>query len=93
MIKPGWRWPLNRSPIIPEYQFRKYKFLVDLLNSKLIFLWIFAANGSGPSNQKLFDKDSYYCDRNLMQSLVYDAKITEWFSKNSTVPNPNAEKG
>jgi hypothetical protein len=23
-------------------------------------------------------------DRTLMQSLVYDAKITEWFSKNSS---------
>ncbi|KAG5680433.1 hypothetical protein PVAND_009941 [Polypedilum vanderplanki] len=32
----------------------------------------------------LSDKDSYYCDRNLMQSLVYDAKVTEWFSRNTS---------
>jgi hypothetical protein len=29
-------------------------------------------------------KDSYYCDRGLIQSLVYDAKVTEWFPKDST---------
>ncbi|EAT48840.1 AAEL000121-PA, partial [Aedes aegypti] len=25
-----------------------------------------------------------FCDRNLMQALVYDAKVTEWFSKNTS---------
>ena len=46
------------------------------------FLLLLANNTSG---KFLSDKDSYYCDRNLVQSLVYDAKITEWFSRNSTV--------
>ncbi|XP_055604130.1 uncharacterized protein LOC129752368 [Uranotaenia lowii] len=30
------------------------------------------------------EKDYYYCDRSLMQALVYDAKVTEWFSKNTS---------
>ncbi|XP_044741328.1 voltage-dependent calcium channel subunit alpha-2/delta-3 isoform X3 [Chrysoperla carnea] len=30
------------------------------------------------------EKDSYFCDRDLMQSLVWDAKITSWFSNNIT---------
>lgn len=29
------------------------------------------------------DRNSYYCDRNLLLSLVYDAKVTEWFANPS----------
>ncbi|XP_017890137.1 voltage-dependent calcium channel subunit alpha-2/delta-3 isoform X2 [Ceratina calcarata] len=36
------------------------------------------------------DKDSYYCDRDLLMSLVFDAKVTEWFSNPSTA---RVEKG
>ncbi|XP_076638666.1 voltage-dependent calcium channel subunit straightjacket isoform X2 [Colletes latitarsis] len=36
------------------------------------------------------DKDSYYCDRELLQSLVFDAKVTEWFANLSTT---REEKG
>ncbi|XP_055630867.1 voltage-dependent calcium channel subunit alpha-2/delta-3 isoform X3 [Toxorhynchites rutilus septentrionalis] len=40
------------------------------------------------------EKDYYYCDRNLMQALVYDAKVTEWFSKNTSGGSGNKdEKG
>ncbi|KFB44569.1 AGAP005490-PA-like protein [Anopheles sinensis] len=33
-----------------------------------------------------------FCDRGLMQALVYDAKVTEWFSKNASGSNKD-EKG
>ncbi|XP_053674579.1 voltage-dependent calcium channel subunit alpha-2/delta-3 [Anopheles nili] len=43
---------------------------------------------------KLPEKDYYYCDRGLMQALVYDAKVTEWFSKNISGSGGNKdEKG
>ncbi|XP_012158021.1 voltage-dependent calcium channel subunit alpha-2/delta-3 isoform X4 [Ceratitis capitata] len=38
------------------------------------------------------DKESYYCDRQLMQSLVFDARVTEWFSKNTSF-NSKDDKG
>ncbi|XP_014615597.1 PREDICTED: voltage-dependent calcium channel subunit alpha-2/delta-3, partial [Polistes canadensis] len=66
---PGWKWiDLKRSQP-PEY----------------------SATSSGhgshrksyPSTNKA-DKNSYYCDRNLLMSLVFDAKVTEWFANPST---------
>ncbi|KAK0182558.1 hypothetical protein PV327_000684, partial [Microctonus hyperodae] len=36
------------------------------------------------------DRDSYYCDRLLLQSLVHDAKVTEWFANINTT---REEKG
>lgn len=36
------------------------------------------------------DKNSYYCDRNLLLSLVYDAKATEWFAQ-QIPPNPSTK--
>ncbi|XP_015440255.1 PREDICTED: voltage-dependent calcium channel subunit alpha-2/delta-3 isoform X2 [Dufourea novaeangliae] len=36
------------------------------------------------------DKESYYCDRDLLLSLVFDAKVTEWFANPSTT---RGEKG
>ncbi|XP_076165059.1 voltage-dependent calcium channel subunit straightjacket isoform X2 [Ptiloglossa arizonensis] len=36
------------------------------------------------------DKDSYYCDRELLLSLVFDAKVTDWFANLSTT---REEKG
>ncbi|XP_029664841.1 voltage-dependent calcium channel subunit alpha-2/delta-3 isoform X1 [Formica exsecta] len=37
------------------------------------------------------DKNSYYCDRNLLLSLVYDAKVTEWFAQ-QTPANPSSTR-
>ncbi|XP_006567861.1 voltage-dependent calcium channel subunit alpha-2/delta-3 isoform X2 [Apis mellifera] len=34
---------------------------------------------SKPTPYKI-DKDSYYCDRDLLLSLVFDAKVTQWFA-------------
>ncbi|XP_052873688.1 voltage-dependent calcium channel subunit alpha-2/delta-3 [Anopheles cruzii] len=42
---------------------------------------------------KLPEKDYYYCDRGLMQALVYDARVTEWFSKNMSGSGNKDEKG
>uniref|UniRef100_A0A336LHN4 CSON011477 protein n=1 Tax=Culicoides sonorensis TaxID=179676 RepID=A0A336LHN4_CULSO len=60
MKSPGWKWPLSKTPIPPEYA---------------VYL---------AQNKSTFEKDRYYCDRALMQSLVNDAKITQFFSKNFT---------
>ncbi|XP_067644741.1 voltage-dependent calcium channel subunit alpha-2/delta-3 isoform X4 [Eurosta solidaginis] len=40
----------------------------------------------------MYEKESYYCDRQLMQSLVFDARVTEWFSKNTSF-NSKDDKG
>lgn len=32
---------------------------------------------------KKMERDSYYCDKNLMQSLVYDAMVTEGLERHS----------
>ncbi|CAH0395037.1 unnamed protein product [Bemisia tabaci] len=41
---------------------------------------------SSSSKTDKLDKDSYFCDRHLFLSLLYDAKATEWFSWNMTKP-------
>ncbi|XP_012150257.1 voltage-dependent calcium channel subunit straightjacket isoform X2 [Megachile rotundata] len=38
------------------------------------------------------DKDSYYCDRDLLLSLVFDAKVTEWFANPSTTREEKAKE-
>ncbi|XP_055687320.1 voltage-dependent calcium channel subunit alpha-2/delta-3 isoform X1 [Lutzomyia longipalpis] len=67
MSKPGWRWPLNRTPPPPEHA-ANFNY----------------SNSSGRSASKT-EKDHYYCDRNLMQSLVYDAKVTSWWNATHTL--------
>ncbi|XP_029166338.1 voltage-dependent calcium channel subunit alpha-2/delta-3 isoform X2 [Nylanderia fulva] len=47
---------------------------------------------SSHSNSYKADKNSYYCDRNLLLSLVYDAKVTEWFAQ-QTAANPSEGSG
>ncbi|XP_037905987.1 voltage-dependent calcium channel subunit alpha-2/delta-3 isoform X5 [Hermetia illucens] len=42
---------------------------------------VFSNSSSGRVSSKP-DKESYYCDRKLMQALVFDARVTEWFTKN-----------
>ncbi|KAI4473781.1 hypothetical protein M0802_015943 [Mischocyttarus mexicanus] len=66
---PGWKWiDLKRSQP-PEYS---------------------ATSSGHGSHRKSYpnpnkaDKNSYYCDRNLLLSLVFDAKVTEWFANPST---------
>lgn len=45
------------------------------------------------ANPYKVDKNSYYCDRNLLLSLVYDAKVTEWFAHSDQMPpNPSANE-
>ncbi|XP_015587813.1 voltage-dependent calcium channel subunit alpha-2/delta-3 isoform X2 [Cephus cinctus] len=43
-----------------------------------------AAHRKRSSNPNKADRISYYCDRNLLQSLVFDAKVTEWFANTNT---------
>ncbi|XP_076657367.1 voltage-dependent calcium channel subunit straightjacket isoform X4 [Halictus rubicundus] len=68
--QPAWRWKDMKQPSQPpEY----------------------SATSSGndthhkskPTAYKA-DKDLYYCDRDLLLSLVFDAKVTEWFANPST---------
>ncbi|KAG5309152.1 CA2D3 protein, partial [Pseudoatta argentina] len=50
-------------------------------------------HSSNPKPYKAENKNSYFCDRNLLLSLVYDAKVTEWFAQ-QIPPNPsNKESG
>ncbi|XP_055322700.1 voltage-dependent calcium channel subunit alpha-2/delta-3 isoform X3 [Sitodiplosis mosellana] len=42
------------------------------------------SNTSTGRTSTINDKDSYYCDRSLMQEVVFDAKVTEWFSRNDS---------
>ncbi|CAL1679526.1 unnamed protein product [Lasius platythorax] len=54
----------------------------------------YSAAGSSHSshtNSYKADKNSYYCDRNLLLSLVYDAKVTEWFAQ-QTPANPSSTR-
>lgn len=61
-------------------------------NNHLRFLinWHFRSFSFIPVNTSKVNKDSYYCDRNLLLSLVFDAKVTEWFANPSTT---HKEKG
>lgn len=38
-------------------------------------------------------ENSYYCDRNLLLSLVYDAKMTEWFAQQNVATSIREEIG
>ncbi|XP_046388062.1 voltage-dependent calcium channel subunit alpha-2/delta-3 isoform X1 [Ischnura elegans] len=76
--QPGWKWPLKRS--FPASDF------------------ITQSNTSDGKSDKT-NKDSYFCgwvcgpgDRNLLLSLVFDAKVTEWFPKNVS-QSSKEEKG
>ncbi|XP_028044532.1 voltage-dependent calcium channel subunit alpha-2/delta-3 isoform X2 [Monomorium pharaonis] len=48
------------------------------------------SHSSHPNPYKA-DRNSYYCDRNLLLSLVYDAKVTEWFAQQNP-PNPSTKE-
>lgn len=97
--QPGWRWNDMKQPSQPpEYSatnsgndtHRKSK-RKPLANSCLS-----CANGNGNDRtDRIFpsirtatpykaDKDSYYCDRDLLLSLVFDAKVTQWFANPRT---------
>ncbi|XP_059477991.1 voltage-dependent calcium channel subunit alpha-2/delta-3 isoform X4 [Neocloeon triangulifer] len=90
--RPGWHWPLRRLFTPPERQQGETA----------------GRGGSGrartrpppPSNispggkNGKVDKDSYYCDRTLFLSLLFDAKMTEGFSQNFTTnTQDDSEKG
>ncbi|XP_037045895.1 voltage-dependent calcium channel subunit alpha-2/delta-3 isoform X3 [Bradysia coprophila] len=50
------------------------------------------SNASAGRKSSAYDKDSYYCDRELMQQLVFDAKATQWFS-DKRKDDKSVEKG
>ncbi|XP_024083001.1 voltage-dependent calcium channel subunit alpha-2/delta-3 isoform X2 [Cimex lectularius] len=60
--------------------------------------WPLQRNSSPPEHQgnisksDSMDRTSYFCDRTLFLSLVYDAKVTNWFSGNISLPTAE-EKG
>ncbi|XP_043273923.1 voltage-dependent calcium channel subunit alpha-2/delta-3 isoform X3 [Venturia canescens] len=81
--QPGWKWIESRQRSQPPEHS--------------------AANSSGSEHSKpkqtqpnpskstpTPDKNSYFCDRSLLQSLVFDAKVTAWFANINTT---REEKG
>ncbi|KAL1110506.1 hypothetical protein AAG570_008034 [Ranatra chinensis] len=60
--------------------------------------WPLRRSSSPPEHQSdtnkrdTVEKTSYFCDRKLFLSLVYDAKVTEWFSTNISTASAE-EKG
>ncbi|KAL0134731.1 hypothetical protein PUN28_001482 [Cardiocondyla obscurior] len=52
-----------------------------------------SSHSSHPNPYKA-DRNSYYCDRNLLLSLVYDAKATEWFAQQTPpgAKDPSSEE-
>nr|XP_017106912.1 voltage-dependent calcium channel subunit alpha-2/delta-3 isoform X8 [Drosophila bipectinata] len=53
---------------------------------------MFSNNSSTGRYPSINEKESYYCDRQLMQALVFDARVTGWFS-NKTSWHSKDEKG
>ncbi|XP_016985896.1 voltage-dependent calcium channel subunit alpha-2/delta-3 isoform X2 [Drosophila rhopaloa] len=53
---------------------------------------MFSNNSSTGRYPSINEKESYYCDRQLMQALVFDARVTEGFS-NTTSFNSKDDKG
>lgn len=49
------------------------------------------SNTSGGKSEKL-DKDSYFCDRELFLSLIFDGRATEWFSNRNLSSNQDSKK-
>ncbi|XP_021942458.1 voltage-dependent calcium channel subunit alpha-2/delta-3 isoform X4 [Zootermopsis nevadensis] len=49
------------------------------------------SNTSGGKSEKL-DKDSYFCDRELFLSLIFDGRATEWFSNRNMSSNQDSKK-
>ncbi|XP_032570646.1 voltage-dependent calcium channel subunit alpha-2/delta-3 isoform X6 [Drosophila sechellia] len=53
---------------------------------------MFSNNSSTGRYPSINEKESYYCDRQLMQALVFDARVTGWFSNNTSF-NSKDDKG
>ncbi|XP_031833881.1 voltage-dependent calcium channel subunit straightjacket isoform X2 [Nomia melanderi] len=76
--QPGWKWKDMKQPSQPpEYSATSSGNDTD--------------RKSKPTAYKA-DKESYYCDRELLHSLVFDAKVTEWFANPSTTREEKGEE-
>ncbi|XP_017051185.1 voltage-dependent calcium channel subunit alpha-2/delta-3 isoform X4 [Drosophila ficusphila] len=53
---------------------------------------MFSNNSSTGRYPSINEKERYYCDRQLMQALVFDARVTGWFSNNTSF-NSKDDKG
>ncbi|XP_077284622.1 voltage-dependent calcium channel subunit straightjacket isoform X2 [Arctopsyche grandis] len=49
------------------------------------------SNTSSGKSEPKTERDSYFCDRNLMQAVVFDARVTDWFSQN--ISSSKEERG
>ncbi|XP_012275894.1 voltage-dependent calcium channel subunit alpha-2/delta-3 isoform X2 [Orussus abietinus] len=76
--QPGWKWiDTKQRSQPPEYSDSSSGYG--------------APRKSYPSASKA-DTDTYYCDRSLLLSLVYDAKVTEWFANASITREDNGKE-
>ncbi|KAL9902927.1 voltage-dependent calcium channel subunit alpha-2/delta-3 isoform X2 [Glossina fuscipes] len=89
----GKRWKIH-----PQWLFCKHSNMTfDTPEEELLwFLGKMSQPGwKWPSSRSALPPEhtaAMYCDRQLMQSLVFDARVTEWFSKNTSF-NSKDDKG
>ncbi|XP_055376852.1 voltage-dependent calcium channel subunit alpha-2/delta-3 isoform X2 [Condylostylus longicornis] len=86
MSEPGWKWPLSRTPHPPEHTY----------NSAATYFNVKSNSNSGHPPTSTAYKESYtpyFCDRDLVQALAFDARVTEWFSKNISNKDNKDDKG
>ncbi|XP_065354031.1 voltage-dependent calcium channel subunit alpha-2/delta-4 isoform X3 [Cloeon dipterum] len=84
--RPGWHWPLRKLSTPPERQSGEREQPGRGGSGRARSRPTPPSNANGKTGK--VDKDSYYCDRNLFLSLLFDAKMTEGFSKNLSESPP-----
>lgn len=72
-LQPGWKW-MSLRPRSPLKDREPGKLVYDFRKPQL----------RSVTGHKKMERDSYYCDKNLLQSLVFDAMVTESLEKPST---------
>ncbi|KAF4528188.1 hypothetical protein B566_EDAN014013 [Ephemera danica] len=85
--QPHWKWPLNRLFTPPEQQHERMQ--GEPPPPRKNRLCCTNATDGKPGN---VDKKAYFCDRRLMLSLLFDAKMTEGFTQKLTT-NPTDDQG
>ncbi|XP_065212040.1 voltage-dependent calcium channel subunit alpha-2/delta-3 isoform X2 [Planococcus citri] len=93
----GSNWKVHPDWVYCEYHYPAYRDFYSPEEQVLHFLkratqpgWKWMSMRPRPLDQNLYlgedlptrNSDSYFCDKNLLQSLIFDAKLTQEFEKN-----------